>query len=995
MLKHLALILFAIAFLCALFSHGHASDKWAMYQGNPAHTGHVSISIDPEKFSVRWSNKISTAALDQVVAADGRAVASPVMNYEAFFYIIDSFTGNVLFNKDFGDIEMTSNPSYYNGNIYFQTYFNYDSYLRAYRITDGALIFRSSYGSYGYESLQPTIYKGKVYIGCGYNSYLYGFNGDNGREEWASTSANLYDKGTPAVDDKSVYIYTDEQYPGPPGLVVLDRSTGETAFRIADPGYHDILGFQEMAPVLGGSSDALAIQGNRLIRFDLDARSAAWAKTGLFSGQPTVANGVVYALDGGVLGAYSQSTGDLLWTWNGPGAEIFSLKDAMVATNGHLFVHSDSRTYCIDLATRTAVWSYPATGRLSLGEGALYIAGSDGTLTAISLGIPDLSAPESVDFGTVGPGRTASRAVPLRNVGDSPIEVTGIVSSQAAFTLDTPATPFTLAAHETVELTVTFSPPTSGTTTGSISITSDDPNEREISVSLTGKSLDLYTLTATAGDGGQISPSGEIPARNGDSATFSIDPDPYYMITDVLVDGVSTGRRSSYTFSDISADHTISATFAPETYYDIDASATTGGRIDPCGPISILSGESLTISITPDAGYRLASLFVDGAPVQGQDAYTFSDVHSDHAIVAVFARDLDYFGMQNGNHFEFTLSYSNGKTAKGTSDTSLDVATYPYPTFVSRESTESSRTSTWYQVSSTGLFMLQQGEGYEKVAFTPGIATIKNPLIPKTAWATNSDFSMYSLSGKAKLTAKASPPEMVSVPAGRFLAYPIAYTLKLSAKGKSASTSWKDWFSPYIGAVRTVYPKSNVKSVELASFAIGEGTVSTPPPVITQIIPSAAPRGSSIRIVGFQFGDSQGASSLRIGNVECGPVLSWSDTAIDCVVPDTATTGPASVVTDTWTSNDTVVLTVTAPPVITGVSPSQGKRGAAVQVHGYNFGTAKGVIHLGAVQAKVSQWTENLVAFTVPPKMAPGVYTVTATTQEGESALENAFTVAK
>jgi hypothetical protein len=48
----------------------------------------------------------------------------------------------------------------------------------------------------------------------------------------------------------------------------------------------------------------------------------------------------------------------------------------------------------------------------------------------------------------------------------------------------------------------------------------------------------------------------------GDDQTFTITPDTGYHILDVLVDGVSVGTVASYTFVDVAADHTVSATFA-------------------------------------------------------------------------------------------------------------------------------------------------------------------------------------------------------------------------------------------------------------------------------------------------------------------------------------------------------------------------------------------------------------------------------------------------
>lgn len=71
-----------------------------------------------------------------------------------------------------------------------------------------------------------------------------------------------------------------------------------------------------------------------------------------------------------------------------------------------------------------------------------------------------------------------------------------------------------------------------------------------------------YTITASAGTGGTITPSGEVTVSSGASQSFTIAADTGYKIADVLVDGASVGAVTSYTFTNIEADHTIAASFA-------------------------------------------------------------------------------------------------------------------------------------------------------------------------------------------------------------------------------------------------------------------------------------------------------------------------------------------------------------------------------------------------------------------------------------------------
>lgn len=70
-----------------------------------------------------------------------------------------------------------------------------------------------------------------------------------------------------------------------------------------------------------------------------------------------------------------------------------------------------------------------------------------------------------------------------------------------------------------------------------------------------------YSINASAGTGGYISPSGTVTLSQGTNKTFSITPAKGYRISKVSVDGVSVGAVSTYTFSNINRNHTIFAAF--------------------------------------------------------------------------------------------------------------------------------------------------------------------------------------------------------------------------------------------------------------------------------------------------------------------------------------------------------------------------------------------------------------------------------------------------
>ncbi|PKG32787.1 type IV pilin N-terminal domain-containing protein, partial [Methanoregula sp.] len=143
-------------------------------------------------------------------------------------------------------------------------------------------------------------------------------------------------------------------------------------------------------------------------------------------------------------------------------------------------------------------------------------------------------------------------------------------------------------------------------------------------------------IMAGAGAGGSISPAGAVRVVYGGSQTFSTTPNSGYRITDVVVDGDSVGAVSTYTFSMVTKSRAIYAAFAKNPV--ITASAGSNGAISPSGEVSVSYGTSQVFTITPDAGYRVLEVTVDGNPLpDAVSEYTFANVNQDHTISATFA----------------------------------------------------------------------------------------------------------------------------------------------------------------------------------------------------------------------------------------------------------------------------------------------------------------------------------------------------------------------
>lgn len=101
----------------------------------------------------------------------------------------------------------------------------------------------------------------------------------------------------------------------------------------------------------------------------------------------------------------------------------------------------------------------------------------------------------------------------------------------------------------------------------------EPPKDTKITTDSVGDDWDYsnYTIKATAGAGGSISPSGDVSVREGEDQTFTITTDEGYAVADVKIDGKSIGAVNSYAFENVRRTHTIEVIFVKDT-----ASASTG-----------------------------------------------------------------------------------------------------------------------------------------------------------------------------------------------------------------------------------------------------------------------------------------------------------------------------------------------------------------------------------------------------------------------------------
>ncbi|NCO28229.1 MAG: copper amine oxidase N-terminal domain-containing protein [Caldiserica bacterium] len=156
--------------------------------------------------------------------------------------------------------------------------------------------------------------------------------------------------------------------------------------------------------------------------------------------------------------------------------------------------------------------------------------------------------------------------------------------------------------------------------------------------------INTYTVTITAGYGGSITPYGAVIVCYDGTQAFVITPNQGYHIREVLIDGMSIGAVSSYTFTNVTTNHTIEAFFEINTY-TITTTVGSGGSISPSGIVIVNYGDSKTFTINSDPKFVIFMVLVDGHSINftnpKRTTYTFSNISSNHTISAEFMKIPD------------------------------------------------------------------------------------------------------------------------------------------------------------------------------------------------------------------------------------------------------------------------------------------------------------------------------------------------------------------
>ena len=176
-----------------------------------------------------------------------------------------------------------------------------------------------------------------------------------------------------------------------------------------------------------------------------------------------------------------------------------------------------------------------------------------------------------------------------------------------------------------------------------------------------------YTITTSAGSNGSITPSATV--NYGSNKTINMSPSTGYEVNEVIVDGINKGKITTYTFNNITDNHTISVTFKKldEQKFTVNCTTVQNGNIS-VSPTSATVGTKITIYVNPSEGYRLKQ--IDSSPNVTINNNQFTMPAQNVTLTPVFEQiEVQTYAITVGTSEHGTATASHTSASAGTTIT--------------------------------------------------------------------------------------------------------------------------------------------------------------------------------------------------------------------------------------------------------------------------------------------------------------------------------------
>ena len=345
------------------------SNGWVSHDANAQNNALFYIDTDAENISLRWSKAFSSIDNSYpALAKNGFVYLVSEPNYndnKKSIVSLSSLSGDENWSSSVMlDIYDTSSLLFESEQLFIETLslgVN-STKIRSFNAVDGVENLSIGLSDYRFENRL-----------IGYYGYIYELdtsgvikrNATTGAIEWQLDVDNQgYSGAALAVEGANVYHF------GHDGLRIISGLSGEITATIDMPSVcvSDYYGITKL--VVHGNQ-AVAINGTCTMVFDTTAQQLLWSKADVVT-DLVILNDVIMTQTHYQVIALNSTNGDELWRWSN--SNFGYLVGNLVATLNHFFVSDWDNVYAIDLTTHEQVWSYPASGLLSLtSDGALLV----------------------------------------------------------------------------------------------------------------------------------------------------------------------------------------------------------------------------------------------------------------------------------------------------------------------------------------------------------------------------------------------------------------------------------------------------------------------------------------------------------------------------------------------------------------------------------------------------------------------------------------------
>ncbi|MCW4001234.1 MAG: PQQ-binding-like beta-propeller repeat protein [Candidatus Bathyarchaeota archaeon] len=465
--------------------------------------------------------------------------------------------------------------------------FHADPAHTGYTSANGPLTNRTlwTYQTGGDVFSSPCVVNGILYVGSDDNN-VYALNASSGEKLWNYSTGDTVES-SPCVVNGLLYVGSHDS-----NVYALNALTGTKIWNYSTGGWviSSPCVVDGVVYVSSGDSNVYALNASTGTK--LWSHAAGWFGA---ESSPCVADGVVYlGTDHFYVYALNASTGSNIWSYDIGEYVDYSpcFADGVVYIGSGSGITADGHVTAFNASSGEKIWTYTAEhlgitadgwvmSCPSIVDGIVYVGSNNHNLYALNSSTGNLIWNYTTDGWVASSPCVANDIV---YVGSTDWNIYAINASSGSKI-------WSYIAGSAIRSSPCMA-------NGIVYVGSSDNK-----VYAFGEAeADVFYITASAGEGGSINPSGVVPVNRGGNQSFIITPDAGFSIADVQVNGVPLGPLASYKFSNLMANATIHATFSPNTY-TITLNTIGSGSISRNSSEPYVYGQAVNLTASPSIGW--------------------------------------------------------------------------------------------------------------------------------------------------------------------------------------------------------------------------------------------------------------------------------------------------------------------------------------------------------------------------------------------------------